>query len=226
MPIQNYPRFLTKASKTAQQLQTGLPIVGSDGTTADFNALKVNTDGSINVNAGGGGGVLATSSNQTTQITEAQTSNTKLNLIVGNTDASSNLGLITSNLLESSDINGIYKSVAEYLIPVFKNNTLNSSFTKSYNASTGSRTWNLSIGGLYPWKIVFLETGVEITDLRDTAGNVVLGDYFTFFTTNPIANIQQELIARLQSSNDYFSQIITNGNCHFVAYYSYQPYVT
>ena len=85
MPIQNYPRFLTKASKTAQQSQTGLPIVGTDGTSGDFNALKVNTDGSINV-AGGGGD--ATAFNQTVQIGEAQTSNVHLTTISQNTSVS------------------------------------------------------------------------------------------------------------------------------------------
>jgi len=79
MPIQNYPRFLTKASKSAQQLQTGLPIVGTDGVSGDFNALKVNTDGSINV-AGGGGGT-ATSGNQVTQINLATATNTKLDTL-------------------------------------------------------------------------------------------------------------------------------------------------
>jgi hypothetical protein len=80
MPIQNYPRFITKASKTAQQIQSGLPIVGSDGVSGDFNALKVNADGSINV-AGGGGGGTATSTNQVTQINLATATNTKLDTL-------------------------------------------------------------------------------------------------------------------------------------------------
>lgn len=82
MPIQNYPRFITKSSKTGQQLETGLPIVGSDGTTSDFNALKINADGSINVSGGGGGD--ATASNQITQINEANTTNIKIDILNNN----------------------------------------------------------------------------------------------------------------------------------------------
>jgi hypothetical protein len=84
MPIQNYPRFLTKASKSAQQLQTGLPIVGTDGISGDFNALKVNTDGSINVAGGGGGGGDATASNQVLQINQETLTNTKLDTLNAN----------------------------------------------------------------------------------------------------------------------------------------------
>jgi hypothetical protein len=229
MPIQNYPRFLTKASKTAQQIQSGLPIVGSDGVSGDFNALKVNSDGSINVSGGGG---TATSTNQVTQINLATDTNTKidlsnvrLDLINSNTQPSANLGLIISNLLESADGNGVYRSIAEMLVPNYKNNTLDSSYSKSFNATSGTHTFSLSSNGYLPWKIVFNENGTEITDLQNSLGTTVISNYFTHITTNPIANAGQQLIAYLLSQDDFFKQITTVGNCHFTAFYSYSPYV-
>jgi hypothetical protein len=211
MPIQNYPRFLTKASKTAQQLQTGLPIVGADGVSGDFNALKVNTDGSINV-AGGGGGD-ATASNQTTQISLATTGNGSLSTIVTNTTgiatASNQSTIITR--LNTLTINSKWQTLC----------------SKSFNAGSGTHTWNLqAFGGLYAVKLIFREAGIEITSLKDKAGTTVTSDYLETTGASIIVNAGTEVLSKGKTGDDLFSEITTAGNCHFTAYYLTDPYIT
>jgi hypothetical protein len=228
MPIQNYPSFLTKASKSAQQTQTGLPIVGTDGVSGDFNALKVNIDGSINV-AGGGGG--ATASNQVLQINQETLTNTKLDTL------NANVSQYTEQLTQSSylldiitNTTGIATASNQSTI-ITRLNTLsiNSQWhtlcTKSFNANTGTHTWNLQAhGGLYPIKLLFTENGIEITSLLDKTGTNVLADYFQS-TGTIIANAGQELICNGKSSNDVFFEITTTGNVHVTAYYPITPYL-
>jgi hypothetical protein len=211
MPIQNYPRFLTKASKTAQQLQSGLPIVGADGVSGDFNALKVNTDGSINV-AGGGGGD-ATASNQVTQINLATTGNGSLGTIVTNTTgiatASNQSTIITR--LGTLSINSKWQTLA----------------SKSFNASSGTHTWNLqAFGGLYAVKLIFREAGIEITSLKDKTGTTVTSDYLETTGASIIVNAGTEVLSKGKSADDLFSELTTAGNCHFTAYYLTDPYIT
>jgi hypothetical protein len=245
MPIQNYPRFLTKASKSAQQTQTGLPIVGTDGVSGDFNALKVNIDGSINVAGGGGGG--ATASNQVLQINQETLTNTKLDTLNGNVSQYSEQLNQSSYLLDIitnttgiatasnqatiiSNTTGIATASNQSTI-ITRLNTLsiNSQWhtlcTKSFNANTGTHVWNLQAhGGLYPIKLMFTENGIEITSLLDKTGTNVLADYFQS-TGTIIANAGQELICNGKTSNDVFLEITTTGNVHITAYYPITPYL-
>jgi hypothetical protein len=211
MPIQNYPRFLTKASKTAQQLQSGLPIVGADGVSGDFNALKVNTDGSINVTGGGGGD--ATASNQTTQISLATTGNGSLSTIATNTTgiatASNQSTIITR--LNTLSINSKWQTLC----------------SKSFNASSGTNTWNLqAFGGLYAVKLIFREASIEITSLKDKTGTTVTTDYLETSGATIIVNAGTEVLSKGKTADDLFSEITTAGNCHFTAYYLTDPYIT
>lgn len=211
MPIQNYPRFLTKASKTAQQLQTGLPIVGSDGSSGDFNTLKVNADGSINV-AGGGGGD-ATASNQVTQISLATTGNGSLSTIATNTTgiATATAQTTTNNRLGTLVTNSKFQTLC----------------TKSFNVNTGPQIWNLqAFGGKYPIKLVFRENSIEITDLKDKTGTSVLTSYLETGGATYLVNSGTEIVSELKTSDDHFSELTTNGNCHFTAYYLIDPYIT
>ena len=213
MPIQNYPRFLTKASKTAQQLQSGLPIVGSDGTTTDFNALKVNTNGSIDVNVGGLGSGLATETKQDSQITLATTGNGSLSTIVTNTTglATASAQTTTNNRLGTLVSNSKYQTLC----------------TKSFNVSTGTQTWNLSaFGGKYPIKLLFTENGIEVTSLKDKIGTNVTTDYLETGGSTILLNAGQEIISQLRTADDHFSELTTNGNCHFTAYYLIDTYIT
>jgi hypothetical protein len=205
MPIQNYPRFLTKASKTAQQIQSGLPIVGSDGVSGDFNALKVNSDGSINVSGGGGGN--ATASNQVTQITEAQTTNNHLTTI------EDFVGL---------SVDGNFR-LADLLRKVQQYSQFNTFFTKAFNCS-GTHTFNMVVDGVHPFKIVFFENTTTITGLTDRTNADVLSKYFANTTANPIANVGTEIISRYITDDDLFTDI-TLGTGHFVAYYLFTPNV-
>jgi hypothetical protein len=240
MPIQNYPRFLTKASKTAQQIQSGLPIVGADGVSGDFNALKVNADGSINVNGGGGGGGTATDTNQITQINLATTGNTISNGISANTLQTqyntadiktntdpSNGGITIANLLESYGGN----SVADLI--EFSNNKLSvidnslrwqTLCSKNFYAPSGVHIFNLSaFGGIFPVKLVFRENNIEITDLTDRTNTSVKSEYLQSTGATSIVNTGSEIICNLKSSLDYFFEITTSGNCHFTAYYLSNP---
>lgn len=213
MPIQNYPRFLTKASKTAQQTQSGLPIVGSDGTTTDFNALKVNTNGSIDVNVGGLVTGLATEIKQDSQITLATTGNGSLSTIVTNTTGiatSSNQSTIITRL-NTLSINSKWQTLC----------------SKSFNASSGTHTWNLqAFGGLYAVKLIFREAGIEITSLKDKVGTTITSDYLETTGASIIVNAGTEVLSKGKSADDLFSEITTAGNCHFTAYYLTEPYIT
>jgi hypothetical protein len=239
MPIQNYPRFLTKASKTAQQIQSGLPIVGSDGISGDFNALKVNSDGSINV-AGGGGGGTATSTNQVTQIDLATTGNTTANSISANTLQTqyntadiiintnpSNGGTTIANLLESYGGNSVADLIEfsnNKISIIERNSRWQTLCTKNFNAPSGVHTFNLAaFGGIYPVKLVFRENNIEITDLSDRTNTSVKSQYLQSTSATTQVNIGSEIICNLKSSVDYFFEITTSGNCHFTAYYLLDP---
>ena len=208
MPIQNYPRFLTKASKTAQQLQSGLPIVGSDGVTGDFNALKVNTDGSINV-AGGGGGD-ATASNQVTQINLATTGNSRLTSIQTNTGASTTGGFILSNLLQK----------------VQKYSQWNTFASVNFNCGAGGNIFSLvKFSGQHAVRIVFHSDNVTINAINNRLSTDVTSDYFDYTTANAIANRNTEIISIGNTTDDLFSTIDINNACHFTAYYLINPYI-
>ena len=218
MPIQNYPRFLTKASKTAQQSQTGLPIVGTDGTSGDFNALKVNTDGSINV-AGGGGD--ATAFNQTVQIGEAQTSNVHLTTISQNTSVSTGSSSTIANLLEVTDG---YK-ISQLLRKIQQYGQWNTFASVNYNCGGGGATFNLNKFSTFASRIVIHSSTVNITGLFNRATVDVTPDYFEYTTANAIANAGQEIISIGSSDNDLFSQIVVTSACHLTAYFLITPYV-
>lgn len=208
MPIQNYPRFLTKASKTAQQLQSGLPIVGSDGVTGDFNALKVNTDGSINV-AGGGGGD-ATASNQVSQISLATTGNSTLTSIQTNTGASTTGGFILSNLLQK----------------VQKYSQWNTFASVNFNCGAGGNIFSLvKFSGQYAVRIVFHSDNVTINAINNRLSTDVTSDYFDYTTANAIANRNTEIISIGNTTDDLFSTIDISNACHFTAYYLINPYI-
>jgi len=206
MPIQNYPRFLTKASKTAQQSQTGLPIVGTDGTSGDFNALKVNTDGSINV-AGGGGGD-ATASNQVSQINLATTGNGTLTSIRTNTNPSTTGGYIMSDLLQKMQ----------------KYSQWNTFASVNFNCGSGGNIFNLvKFSGQFAVRIVFHSDNVTINSIMNRLSTDVTSDYFEYTTGNAIANRNSEIISIGNSADDLFSSIDINNACHFTAYYLINP---
>lgn len=226
MPIQNYPRFLTKASKTAQQLQTGLPIVGSDGVSGDFNTLKINTDGSINV-AGGGGGD-ATASNQLTQITEAQTTNGYLvspNLVPVGSLLESTSAVSVANLLETgggTSIATVSEAIDTKTTKIQKYSQWNTYTSKVFYNASGLNTFNIDDAV----KIVFNSNNIEITAFTDQNGLSILGDYFVKTGTSYLANNGSEVISNGNSSGDLFKDITIQGSGHFTVYYLITPYVT
>lgn len=208
MPIQNYPRFLTKSSKTAQQLESGLPIVGTDGTSGNFNALKVNTDGSINISGGGGG--TATATNQVTQINLATTGNGTLTSIQTNTGPST---------IGSYGISDLLQKVQKY-------SQWNTFASVNYNCGAGGNIFNLiKFSGLHAVKIVFHSDNVTINALLNRLTTDVTNDYFDFTTPNPIANRNTEIISIGNNPDDLFSSIDINNACHFTAYYLINPYI-
>lgn len=223
MPIQNYPRFLTKASKTAQQLQSGLPIVGSDGVTGDFNALKVNTDGSINV-AGGGGGD-ATASNQVLQINEATDSNLFLAAINTNTSTSTGSGIKITDLLESSS-GETTANLLEYIwtltIKIQKYSQWNTYYSKVFYNSSGTNSFTITNAV----KIVFNSANIEISGFTDMNGLSILGDYFTTTGTSYLSNQGCEVISNGNSAGDLFQSIEIVGAGHFTVYFLNTPYIT
>lgn len=210
MPIQSYPRTIVQNTGNAQLDQNGLCLMIYNSTTNKYEAATASTFG------GGGGGGDATAANQTTQITEAQTTNSLL----------TSLGSISvANLLESAG--GI--SAADTLdaifnqnIPNFKWSKWNTYYTKNFNAASGTNTWNLGAAV----KIVFNNDNVEISDITDQTGTSVKSFYFDNATTNPIANRNTEIASLGSQSDDLFKDITTVGSVHFTAYYLMTPYIT
>lgn len=74
MPVSSYPRVTVQGTGTKQNTQNGSALMVVNPITGKYEAATAAT-------FGGGGGGDATASNQTTQITEAQASNSILSTI-------------------------------------------------------------------------------------------------------------------------------------------------
>ena len=123
MPVSSYPRVTVQGTGASQNPQNGQALMILNPSTNKYEAATSSTF------AGGGGG--ATAANQTTQITEAQDTNTKLDT------SNSNTTIIANRLYD----NGAGLSAAELLefirLYLFNNSASESIAELCYNSSTG-----------------------------------------------------------------------------------------
>lgn len=122
MPVSSYPRTAVQGSTNANNPQNGVGLMLYNNSTQQYEAATASTFG------GGGGGGDATAANQSTQITEAQTANTRLYNIELETKATkdnlfdSGAGLTAAQILEliraNTFENTANRSIAELLYSI------------------------------------------------------------------------------------------------------------
>lgn len=235
MSIQSYPRTIVQNTGNGELTQNGLCLMIYNSTTNKYEAATASTFG------GGGGGGDATAANQTTQITEAQTTNGYLvspNLVsVGNLLESNN-AVSVANLLESASSVSVANllettggtSVAD-VCEVIDTKTTKIQKYSQWNTLTSIVYYNASSTNTFTFpapavKIVFNSANVEVTGLTDDLGNNVLSDYFIASGATLLANTGSEIISNGNSANDLFKDITVVGAAHFTVYCLITPYVT
>jgi hypothetical protein len=147
MSIGSYPRVTVQGTGKANNTQNGLGLMLFNSTTQQYEAATAATF------AGGGGGGDATAANQSTQITEAQTTN-------------NNLTDINITLLDNVSGGNTLKNLLDQLI------LINGGVSGSKLITSGEGT----VSGLTTKKIVINEDAV-LSILTDTNGNDLITDY-------------------------------------------------
>jgi hypothetical protein len=125
MAISAYPRVAVEGTTAANNPPNGQSIMLFNSTTQKYEPATAATFG-----GGGGGGGDATAANQSTQITEAQSTNTLINQTISNQAAQINEAQISNNYLNeggvsvASLLNLIYNTLKD-----IKNNQTNNTQT-------------------------------------------------------------------------------------------------
>lgn len=127
MPVSSYPRVTVQGTGAAQNPQNGQALMILNPSTGKYEAATSSTFA-----GGGGGGGDATAANQTTQINEAQNTNTKLdtaNNTLGNISAlqatAVNQALqITEAINTNTALNSNGSSAADWLYNIANNMAL------------------------------------------------------------------------------------------------------
>ena len=109
MPVSSYPRVTVQGTGTAQNTQNGQALMLVNPSTGQYEAATAATFG------GGGGGGDATASNQSIQISEAQSTNTYLSDIQLNTTGVATAANQSTQITEAQTANTYLGDIANYL---------------------------------------------------------------------------------------------------------------
>ena len=153
MSIGSYPRVTVQGTGAANNIQNGLGLMLLNPSTGQYEAATAATF------SGGGGGGDATSANQTTQITEAQSTNNYLDTIQNYLNYDGNPAAYSLDLIKNS--NSVIES---YLVAYGKP-------TAEYLNDIANNTQNLA--SLLTDIKNLLQNGTAKTQIVDSGGNGV-----------------------------------------------------
>ena len=156
MPVSSYPRVTVQGTGASQNPQNGQALMILNPSTGKYEAATSSTF------AGGGGG--ATAANQTTQITEAQSTNTKLDT------SNSNTAIIAARLYEN-----VAGFSAAQLLEIIKNYNFNNAASESIAELVYNSSVNKSIATLLE-DIRLLLVDIKDSQTNNTQVTQIIGD--------------------------------------------------